>query len=455
MRLLFACEFYYPSVGGVQEVIRQLAERLVERGHSVTVATSFLPDRKHLELNGVVIKQFKVSGNLSSGITGDAGSYRNYVLAGDYDLFMVKAAQQWTVDALLPVLDEITKPKVFIPCGFSGLYEPTFAEYFRAMPDVLRKFDHLVFYASNYRDINLAREHGISSYSIVPNGASEREFRVSADPGFRRRHGIGEEAFVILTVGSLTGQKGHREVAAAYELARLPSLESVLILNGNTPRPLATIRSLRVTASAIAHTFKTFGAIRAAKRVVRGVLIRLKMGWILTALGYQVADSVFAVVARINRSQTTKRAMIVNLPRDELIQAYMNSDLFVFASNIEYSPLVLYEAAAAGLPFLSVPVGNAAEIAEWTGAGAVCPASQDAQGYTRVDPVVLAQHITELASDAGRLAALGEAGQRAWSQKFTWEKITDRYEEIFVRLVTGRGRYEAGNPGIVTRSSSA
>lgn len=44
MRLLFACELYHPSVGGVQEVLRQVAMRLVERGHEVTVATSRLED---------------------------------------------------------------------------------------------------------------------------------------------------------------------------------------------------------------------------------------------------------------------------------------------------------------------------------------------------------------------------------------------------------------------------
>ena len=36
MQFLFCCEFYYPSIGGVQEVMRQIAERMVLRGHQVT-----------------------------------------------------------------------------------------------------------------------------------------------------------------------------------------------------------------------------------------------------------------------------------------------------------------------------------------------------------------------------------------------------------------------------------
>ena len=60
MRILFCCEFYAPSVGGVQEVVKQIAERLVIRGHEVTVATRKLPSREFDELNGVKIVGFDV-----------------------------------------------------------------------------------------------------------------------------------------------------------------------------------------------------------------------------------------------------------------------------------------------------------------------------------------------------------------------------------------------------------
>jgi glycosyltransferase involved in cell wall biosynthesis len=129
---------------------------------------------------------------------------------------------------------------------------------------------------------------------------------------------------------------------------------------------------------------------------------------------------------------------MIELPRTEVIQAYLNSNLFVFASHVEYSPLVLFEAAAAGLPFLTVPVGNSAEIAEWTGGGVVCPAPRDEHGYTLVDPAVLAENIRSLAADPEKLAALGQAGRRAWSARFTWDKIVDKYEAIFTDLV-GKG----------------
>ena len=72
MRILLCCELYSPSVGGVQEVMQQLAERLVVRGHEVTVATTKLPTRLFSELNGVTIREFKISGNLVRGMEGKA-----------------------------------------------------------------------------------------------------------------------------------------------------------------------------------------------------------------------------------------------------------------------------------------------------------------------------------------------------------------------------------------------
>ncbi|MGH8687212.1 MAG: glycosyltransferase family 4 protein [Burkholderiales bacterium] len=422
MRVLFACELYAPSVGGVQEVVRQVAGRLAERSHQVTVATSRLPERSSQRIDGVDIIEFAVSGNLARGISGETDAYRRLVLQGDYDVFMVKAAQQWTFDALIPVLDQIKKPKIFVPCGFSGLYEPAYSDYYRRMPDLMRKFDHLIFYASAYRDINLAREHGLSALSIVPNGASEREFMIARDPDFRRRHGISANAFVVLTVGSLTGLKGHRELAEAFDVARLRNgRQAVLILNGNNPTVSAGMRARLVG-------------------LLKPILLRAGLGGLLKALGASIAPRLEDIVARINRSESAKCALLVDLSRSELVQAYLNSDLFVFASNIEYSPLVLFESAAAGLPFLSVPVGNSEEIARWTGAGEICPAPRDARGYTRVEPRELAAQIEALVSDPERLNCMGKAGRASWLERYTWAKIADHYEALFERVIAEKSR---------------
>ena len=361
---------------------------------------------------------------------------------------MVKAAQQWTFDALIPVLDRIPKPKVFIPCGFSGLYEPAYADYFRQMPEAMRKFDRLIFYASDYRDINFAREHGIENFVVIPNGASEREFGAQRDSGFRQRHRIPADAFLILTVGSLTGLKGHLELAKAFEQCDFNNRPAFLILNGDIPRTAPSrygfltprMWQILVTARTL---YRLGGLVRLSKWILRTLLIRLRLGWLLRAFGYSDGGEpgIVAVVARINsRSGAQRRAVVTDLPRAELVQAYMNSNLFVFASKVEYSPLVLFEAAAAGLPFLSVSVGNAEEIARWTGGGVVLDAPRDAQGYTQVDPAALAENISRLAARPDELARMGTQGRKNWETRFGWNSIVTLYETVLKEcLVNGFG----------------
>jgi glycosyltransferase involved in cell wall biosynthesis len=427
MRILFCCEFYAPSVGGVQEVMRQVAERLVEKGHDVTVATSKLPNRHFDSLNGVEIKEFAVSGNLVRGIFGDENKYREYIVNGDFDVVMIKAAQQWTFDALWPVLDQIKIPKVFIPCGFSGLMEPAYTNYFSRIPEILRKFDHLIFYASDYRDINFTKQHGITNFSIIPNGASEKEFNAIVDTTFRSRNGIPTDAFVFLTVGSFTGLKGHLELAHAFkQMALTKGKNAVLILNGNDCLRLDD--SLFSLPKKLISLLRTYGIYYTARHTLKSLLRRIGI-----RVGKSTGVKEFA--SSINQKERDKKVLVTNFPRQELIQAYMASDMFVFASNIEYSPLVLFESAAAGIPFLSVKVGNAEEIAKWTQSGEICPSEKDDRGYTRVAPEVLAEKMTDMMGRGAELKVMGDRGKQSWSDSFTWLKISEQYEQVFENLL--------------------
>jgi glycosyltransferase involved in cell wall biosynthesis len=458
MRLLLCCEFYYPSIGGVQEVMRQLAERLVQRGHDVTVATTKLPNRDFTELNGVHIQDFSVRGNLVRSIEGDEKSYQDFIKNFQCDAILIKAAQQWTFDALWPILSEIKARKVFIPCGFSGFYEPSYKGYFEDLPKILHQFDHLIFYAENYRDTNFARKIGYKNLNIIPNGASEVEFGLQAKTDFRARYGIPKDSFVILTVGTLTGAKGHRELAEAISKLDIKSKHVTLILNGNVPitikldfnegldesleegskERLADIMNKK--KEALTSWFKKFhySYIDLPRRAVRVLFVE---GWSATLSRVSLAfqrivlsrdvgpQSLKSLLDRINKS-SGKKAFLLDLPRTELIEAYQEADLFVFASIIEYSPLVLFEAAASGTPFLAVPVGNSEEIALWTQGGVICPAKKDKQGYTRVDTQELADHIKQLINSPELLAEMGKKARARWEKYFSWDKITDQYEAV-------------------------
>jgi glycosyltransferase involved in cell wall biosynthesis len=135
-------------------------------------------------------------------------------------------------------------------------------------------------------------------------------------------------------------------------------------------------------------------------------------------------------IRKANSQFPLKRVLLVDLPRQELIQAYKNANLFVFASNVEYSPLVLFESAAAGTPFLSVPVGNAEEIAEWTGCGIIVQAAIDKRGFTRANPRTLAIEMRKAMDSPQFLAELGRTGYNRWQERYTWAKICLQYEKV-------------------------
>ncbi|OCX32689.1 MULTISPECIES: glycosyltransferase family 4 protein [Bradyrhizobium] len=509
MRLLLCCESYPPHRGGVQEVMRQIAERMAARGHDVTVGTSRHPDRKATVVNGVKIRAFDAGGKMVYGLNGQIDEYRDFVRTFAADAILIMAAQQWSFDALWPILDELKARKVFIPCGFSGLYEPDFAEYFDELPNVLAKFDHLVFNAEKYRDIDFVRNIGLSNFTVLPNGISEADFEREPDGQFRQRLGIPEDAFLFLTVGNPIEAKGHRDVVDAFSRLDTGGQSAVLLSIAGWPaggpqssgRAIVAVRRVRVATGRVLELVRREGWRGIAQRVrrkfvnsrlgsvvryvdaaarrlvyivrverwegVKGLVRRKLARERLPAVQAQpelqqvVADvapapleSIESMAAKVS-AQPLKRVILTDLARSELIQAYLTADLFVFASRIEYSPLVLFEAAAAGAPFLTTPVGNADEIVRWTGGGMLCEAARDGRGYTRVDPAILAREMMRCMKDREGLRRLGATARARWRRCFTWAVVAGYYEDILAGRTPDVRELDKSTPGELTISSVA
>ncbi len=384
MRILHTVEFYHPRTGGSQEVVRQLSQLMVKHGHEVTVAMTACPERTEKIINGVKIAEFNCSGNAVRGMTGEIDRYRQYVINGGFDVVMSYAAQQWATDALFPVLDQIPARKVLAPCGFSGLYEPAYRQYFTELPGILKKYDRLIFHSEVYRDIEFCRSHQLTNMEVIPNGASMEEFS-RVDDTFRARYGIAEKALMLLTVGSHTCWKGHTEAIAAFAAAKIGP--AVLVIIGNTNASLGCL----------------------PRDIAQSKWLRLK------SLG-------------------KKRVLLLDPPRPDVIAAYHAADLFVFPSNIECSPLVLFEAMASRTAFIANDVGNSGEIANWSGSGVILPTHQKPgapPGYCECRIEDLTRSIEELAADPARRSAMAESGYEAWHERFNWEYLSTRYEAVY------------------------
>ncbi|MBS1942219.1 MAG: glycosyltransferase family 4 protein [Bacteroidetes bacterium] len=387
LRIAHCVESYAPALGGMPEVVKQLSERMAAMGHQVMVLTSNHPQRMAGKLNGVVIQGFDITGNAVDGIQGDSSSYLLALRTGGFDVVTFFAAQQWATDAALPHLAQVPAKKIFVPTGFSALHDPRWASYFAQMPGHMKRMDLNVVLSSTYQDARFAQAHGVTNLQLIPNGASAEEFDGPADHSFRAAQGIATDQLLVLHIGSYTGIKGHREAIAIFVKAKTGKAVLALVGNGN-----AKLKQL-------------------FHRHWRYFLLR----WQARSKG--------------------KRVLFLELDRAATVEALKEADLFLFPSNVECSPIVLFEAMAAGVPFLSSNAGNAAEIAEWSLGGWTIPGMRDALQREHPNISRGAQILGKLLSDGPKRSAAGKQGHAAWRDRFTWQLITEQYVEAYENLL--------------------
>lgn len=391
MKILHTVEFYHPSSGGMQEVVKQLSEGLVKLGQDVTVATTRLPERKEKIINRVKIIEFKVMGKMVEGLHGEIEKYKEFLINSDFDIITNFAAQQWASDLTFDILDEIKAKKVFVPQGFSGFYFPEYKNYFKNMKSWMKKYDMNVFPSNDYRDINFARKNNIKKIKLIPNGASEEEFLGQNNIDIREKLNIPKNHFLILHVGSHTGLKGNREAIEIFEKAKITNATFLIIGN-------------------------SFGGGCTKYCFIKEKLFNLSP----------------------RRLLDKKRLIVVSLSREQTISAYKEANLFLFPSNIECSPLVLFECMASKTPFLTTDVGNAKEIIKWSKSGLLLPTIKDKNDYSKAKINESARLLENILTNSKRRALMGKIGFNIWKNKFTWEKITKEYESLYYRLINNK-----------------
>ncbi|MFN6039294.1 MAG: glycosyltransferase [Bacteroidota bacterium] len=144
----------------------------------------------------------------------------------------------------------------------------------------------------------------------------------------------------------------------------------------------------------------------------------------------------FLLLRWLLSSFSSRRVIVTSCDRATTVSAYFQSDLFFFTSQIECSPIVIFEAAAAGLPFLSTDVGNVKEIASWTNSGELMATFKDENGFSYPDFKVAAIQLEQLLNDGTRMKKYSESGRKSWMEKFTWEAITNQYLDIYNKLIS-------------------
>jgi L-malate glycosyltransferase len=378
MRILHTANTYAPSLDGVAEVVRNISERLVKRGHEVHVATSAFPSgSSYTELRGVHVHRFAVRGNLALGMRGDIEKYRDFVRGGSWDILVNQGLHIWPTDALLDQINTCPWPSVLVTHGLVDEH-PSYRDYYSTIPRHILKYSKWIRVSSCSGEVSYSKAFHLPTPPVITNGVDTDEW---AQPplGLRGAWGVGHKRWVV-NVSNHSPLKSHE---VFFGLAD-------------------SLRDLGTHFTLIAGTYP--------------------MGkWGLGRFGISGGCAYQCKVRKILSPDTLD--LRVNRPRGEVVSAIKEADLMVSTSRKEANSLALLESMAAGVPWVSFDVGSARE-----NSGGIVVRNLDD----------MRQMVSELLRSPELRRSLGAAGRAQIVAKHNWDSIVDQYEQVYESAVGQR-----------------
>jgi len=116
--------------------------------------------------------------------------------------------------------------------------------------------------------------------------------------------------------------------------------------------------------------------------------------------------------------------------RDDVAARLAAADIFVLPSRSEAFPNAVLEAMAAGLPIVASRVGGLCELIEEGTTGLLVPPG---------DPQPLADRMCRLIADPPHAARMGSAARTAVHARYSFERMVESFESIYLTELTRRG----------------
>ena len=412
MRVLYVVHAYHPSIGGVQWLIQNLAERMVaDAGDEVTVFTTTAynghlftdPSQPSMstgveEINGVTVRRFPVfnrfprlrlaSARISNrlrlpGQDWLRGLYFGPLVPG-LSAAITRSEADVVASASFPMIHMYValhgarrtgKPVVLI--GTVHSTDPWCYDLPR-MYRAINSADAYIALSTHERDHLLA--HGVRPDRVevvgagVDIGAFDREEARAAGLAFRRNRGFGEDPLALVL--------GRQTVYKRADIA-LDAMQQVW------PR-IPTARLL-------------FAGARADH-----------------------SDELERSLAALPADQRSRVTVISDFDERDKPAILNACSLLLQPSERESLGIVFLEAWAAGKPVIGTRSGAAPAVIE-PGRDGLLAAHGDAREW--------AEAIHQLLSNADLRQAMGAAGRQKVRRHYAWERIVPRTREIFERLL--------------------
>ena len=377
MKIALFPSAFYPNLGGVEELTRQLAHALTRRAHQISIVTQRWPRDlpAHEEFEGLRLHRVafarapqgfglrdlkararwntrrREAQRQTARIVAESGAELIHIqCAGPNAYYALGAARELKLPLILSAQGELTMDA-------TGLYRQ--ASWMRAvLREILAEATHVTACSRDaLNDVEtFAADIALAGRSrVIYNGIALRDFAQTLEAHRHARP-------YVFAMGRFVRQKGFDVLIEAWKRAELGELD--LIIAGEGPEREALHEQARAVQN-----------VHFWGRADRADVVRLLRGcaW------------------------------------------------FVLPSRIEPQGIVNLEAMAAGRAIVAARTGGVPEIVLDGQTGVLVPPG---------DAAALARALQEMASAPHRRAALGAAGlQRA--QQFDWDVLAAQYEEIY------------------------
>ena len=152
--------------------------------------------------------------------------------------------------------------------------------------------------------------------------------------------------------------------------------------------------------------------------------------FICTTVNFAPAKTLRANLSQYLSTAPFPSKMLVDISREDTLQAFAESDVFAFSSQIEVAPLVVLESMAAKLPYVSLDVGNVSSLA----GGIVVKGDSKVEGKWQYTPRVFSEFeeaLFLLLTNKQKCLELSSAGRKRIEAEFNWENSKKMYYKLF------------------------
>lgn len=403
MRIIHVTPFYYPVVGGGQSQMKVLSEGLARRGHEVTVFTQNCSDGRGSwdlpfpdteVINSVTVRRFipsslprklvrvRGSGLLLRTINSD---YLNMWVKGPLIPALITqtirskpdlvAVHSWGPAAIPYQIQLARKLKKFAFVGIPIFHTEEKSAHLKVQPKILAHCDAVLVNTEHEGRFVHTLVPGLDEVHVVGVGVSPDAFAEPQGSRIRARYGLGGLP-VVGYVGKRIPQKGVATLTQAMKIVWKSNEQVRLILAG------------------------PFGDMEATRRAEQRLL-------------------------DLSQEERSRVVQIDSFTEEDKPSIFDAFDIFAMPSTGESFGIAYLEAWMCRKPVIGARIGSTQ-----------CVIKEGVDGLLTDpnDPAALAAAILELVRDPEKRKRMGHAGYEKTMTRYTWEKIIEKVENIYLQI---------------------